>query len=67
MLLLFLTLVAINSLYHSSFGSLVAVSKIEECSNVDGDPELLNEEGNACGKKMVVALTLTGNEVCFNS
>lgn len=51
-------------LFHSVLCSLVAVSQVEQCVQVEGeDPEVLNRDGNACGKKMVVALTVSGNEV----
>lgn len=44
--------------------SLVAVSQVEQCVQVAGeDPEVLNKDGEACGKKLVVALTVSGNEV----
>lgn len=50
-------------LFHSVLCSLVAVSQVEQCVHVDGeDPEVLNKDGEACGKKLVVALTVSGNE-----
>ena len=60
----FVLLLVCLCLFQSVLCSLVAVSQVEQCVQVAGeDPELLNKDGKACGKKMVVALTVSGNEV----
>ena len=45
-----------------SRGSITAVSSINRCVN-DGSGEILQPNGTACTKKLVVALTVLANEV----
>ena len=42
--------------------TIIAKSTVNECINF-GQPELLNSNGDSCGKKLVIALTVSGNEV----
>ena len=44
--------------------TIIAKSTVNECINF-GEPELLNKKGDLCGKKLVIALTVSGNEVNF--
>ena len=58
----FLAIIILQLIVMRAFGSLVAVSNIQKCINV-GEPDVRNKNGMACGKKMIIALTVTGNEV----
>ena len=40
--------------------SIIAKSSISQCS----DNDIQGKNGQPCGKMLVVALTVTGNEVC---
>ena len=41
--------------------SIIAKSSISQCS----DNDIQGKDGQPCGKMLVVALTVTGNEVCI--
>lgn len=62
MLLAALIVVILCSQYGAA--TIIAKSTVNECINF-GEPELLNKKGDLCGKKLVIALTVSGNEVNF--
>ncbi len=53
--------------YNIVLCSIVSVSSIKQCIN-DGSGEILKQpNGTSCTKKLVVAMTVEGNEVCMYS
>ena len=48
--------------FHFVQASITAVSSIKACVN-DGSGKILQKNGTACNKKLVVAMTVQGNEV----
>lgn len=67
-LVVILVLLCCFHFYISVEAAIVATSRVNECTNHGAmEPELRNKTGEPCKKKLVVTLTVSGNEASFES
>lgn len=57
-------LIVVLCLVSLTEAGIIAKTTKNECINSGGEADLKNKGGNPCQKKLVIALTVTADEVC---